>query len=166
VPDPFPAPKLLVRGTGQAELDLYPALKSLEKAIIAKETQRTPSLSYKKLTGRFWQDPMVDRQLEWIDESWVGMQIGNFSYLGSRDTNYIQTYPYFKLRSNVDESGNIYGVNHQRTGKTNYISFSVYVEPTFGTGGEIGLGTVIDPEYDASDNPGDSARRFLQPDDP
>jgi hypothetical protein len=42
----------------------------------------------------------------------------------------------------------------------------VYVEPTFGTGREIGLGSVTDPNYDAGSNPGDSARRYLQPDDP
>ena len=165
-PDPYPVPKLRVRGTGQSELDLFPALKSLEKAIIAKEGSRTPSLAYKKLTGRFWQDPMESGQLEWIDEPWAGMQIGNYSYLGSRDTNYFQTYPYFKLRSDVDEYVIVYGVNHQRTGKTTYTSFSVYVEPTFGTGREIGLGSVTDPNYDAGGNPGDSARRYLQPDDP
>jgi hypothetical protein len=165
-PDPYPVPKLRVRGTGQSELDLYPALKSLERAIIAKEAQRNPALPLKQLTGRFWQDPMANGQFEWIDEPWAGMQIGNYSYLGTRDTNYIQTYPYFKLRSNVDEYVIVYGINHQRTGKATYTSFSVYVEPTFGTGREIGLGTVTDPKYDAGGNPGDSARRYLQPDDP
>lgn len=165
-PDPYPAPKLRVRGTGQSELDLYPAMKSLEKAIIAKEAQRNPALPYKKLTARFWQDPMQNGQLEWIDEPWAGMQIGNYSYMGSRDTNYIQTYPYFKLRSDVEEYVIVYGVNHQRTGKVTYTSFSVYVEPTFGTGREIGLGSVTDPNYDAGGQPGDSARRYLQPGDP
>lgn len=165
-PDPYSVPKLRVRGTGQSELDLYPALKSLEKAIIVKEGQRTPSLPFKELTDRFWQDTMKNGQLEWVDEPWAGMQLGKYSYLGSRDTNYFQTYPYFKLRSDVDEYVIIYGVNHQRTGKTTYTSFSVYVEPTFGTGREIGLGTVTDPSYDAGGNPSDSARRYLQPDDP
>jgi hypothetical protein len=166
-PDAYPVPKLRVRGTGQSELDLFLALKSLEKAIIAKEGSRTSSLAYnKKLTGRFWQDPMESGQLEWIDEPWAGMQIGNYSCLGSRDTNYFQTYPYFKLRSEVDEYVIVYGVNHQRTGKTTYTSFRVYLEPTFGTGREIGLGSVTDTNYDAGGNPGDSARRYLQPDDP
>ena len=36
----------------------------------------------------------------------------------------------------------------------------------FGTGREIGLGTVSDPAFDADGNPGDSARRYLGPDDP
>ena len=71
---------------------------------------------------------MQNGQLEWIDEPWAGMQIGNYSYMGSRDTNYIQTYPYFKLRDNENEYVIVYGVNHQRTGKTTYTSFSVYVE--------------------------------------
>jgi hypothetical protein len=40
------------------------------------------------------------------------------------------------------------------------------VEPVFGTGREIGLGTVSDRDFDAGGNPGDSARRYLEPDDP
>ena len=40
------------------------------------------------------------------------------------------------------------------------------MEPVFGTGREIGLGTVTDPDFDAGGKPGDSARRYLQPDDP
>jgi hypothetical protein len=94
------------------------------------------------------------------------MQRGEYAYLGSRDTNYFQTYPYFKLRSDVDEYVIVYGVNHHTTGKATYESFSVYVEPTFGTGREIGLGTVSDPHFDEAGPPGDSARKYLEPDDP
>jgi len=165
-PDPYPVPTLRVRGTGQTEMDLYPALKSLGKAILAMEAQRTPATPYKELQMRFWQDPIWSGQLELIDDPWAGLQNGNYSYLGTRDTNYFQTYPYFKMRSDVDEYVIVYGVNHQKTGKTTYSSFSVYVEPTFGTGREIGLGTVTDPNFDAGNEPGDSARRYLQPDDP
>jgi hypothetical protein len=164
--DPYPAPKLRVRGTGQTEMDLYPALKSLRQAILAKEAERDPALPAKQLGIRFWQDPMQHGQLEYIDEPWAGMQRGEYSYLGSRDTNYFQTYPYFKLRSDVDEYVVVYGVNHQRTGKATYSSFSVYVEPTFLTGREIGLGVVNDPRFDWAGPPGDSARQYLQPDDP
>jgi len=164
--DPYPVPTLRVRGTGQSEMDLYPALKSLRQAILAKEAARVPALPAKELGLRFWQDPMVNGQLEYIDEPWAGLQRGEYSYLGSRDTNYLQTYPYFKLRSGVDEYVIVYGVNHQRTGKATYASFSVYVEPTFGTGREVGLGTVNDPRFDWAGLPGDSARQYLQPDDP
>ena len=165
--DPYPVPTLRVRGTGHSELDLLPALKSLGQAILAKEAERHPALPVKELGIRFWQDPMESGQLEWIDEPWAGLQRGEYSYLGSRDTNYFQTYPYFKLRSNVDDEYVIvYGVNHHTTGKATYESFSVYVEPTFGIGREIGLGTVSDPLFDKGGPPGDSARKYLQPGDP
>ena len=158
--NPFPAPKLRVRGTGQTEMDLYPALKRLRQAILDKEAQRAPALPVKELGGRLWQDPMVNGQLELIDEPWANLQNGHYSYLGSRDTNYIQTYPYFKLRDTVDEYIIVYGVNHQKTGKATYANFSVYVEPTFGTGREIGLGSVADPKFAGS------AEVYLGPDDP
>jgi hypothetical protein len=166
--DPFPVPTLRVRGTGQSELDLLPALKSLRQAILDKEAERVPALPATPLGIRFWQDPMpkYDGQLEYIDEPWAGLQRGEYSYLGSRDTNYFQTYPYFKLRSDVDEYVIVYGVNHHTTGKATYESFSVYVEPTFGTGREIGLGMVSDPRFDWAGLPGDSARQYLQPGDP
>ena len=166
--DPFPVPTLRVRGTGHSEMDLLPALKSLRQAILAKEAELDPALPAKELGIRFWQDPMptANGQLEFIDEPWAGLQRGEYSYLGSRDTNYFQTYPYFKLRSDVDEYVIVYGVNHHTTGKATYESFSVYVEPTFGTGREIGLGTVSDPHFDEAGPPGDSAREYLQPGDP
>ncbi|KJS03566.1 MAG: hypothetical protein VR65_00990 [Desulfobulbaceae bacterium BRH_c16a] len=164
-PDPYPAPTLRVRGTGQTEMDLYPALKSLGKAILAKE-EAVKGMPYKELGVRFWQDLLETGQLELVDEPWSGLQNGQFSYQGTRDANYWQTYPPFKLRSNVDEYVIVYGVNHYKTGKAAYTSFSAYVEPVFGTGREIGLGTVTDPDLDRGGNPGDSARRYLQPNDP
>ena len=51
----------------------------------------------------------------------------------------------------------VYGVNHRKTGKATYANFSVYVEPTFGTGREIGLGAVADPRF------ANSARQYLGP---
>ena len=157
---PYPAPKLRVRGTGQTEMDLYPALKRLRQAILDKEAQRAPALPVKELGGRLWQDIMKNGQLELCDDPYSGLQNGNYSYLATRDTNYIQTYPYFKLRETVDEYIIVYGVNHQKTGKATYANFSVYVEPTFGTGREIGLGSVADPNYAGS------AEVYLGPDDP
>ena len=146
-------------------MDLYPALKSLGQAILAKET-KAKGLPYKELGVRFWQDVMKTGQTVIADEPWPSLQNGQFSYQGTRDANYWQTYPPFKLRNDVDEYVIVYGVNHYKTGKAAYTSFSAYVEPVFGTGREIGLGTVSDPAFDADGNPGDSARRYLGPDDP
>jgi len=111
--------------------------------------------------------PTANGQLEFIDEPWAGLQRGEYSYLGSRDTNYFQTYPYFKLRSDVDEYVIVYGVNHHTTGKATYESFSVYVEPTFWdrTRDRPGDSGVI-RTLDEAGPPGDSARKYLQPGDP
>lgn len=163
--DPYPAPTLRVRGTGQTEMDLYPALKSLGKAILAQEAEKKKN-SYKELGVRFWQDVMSTGQVVIADEPWPALQNGQYGYQLTRDANYWQTYPSFKLRSSVDEYVIVYGVNHQRTGKAAYTSFSAYVEPVFGTGREIGLGTVTDSDFDKGGKPGDSARRYLQPGDP
>jgi hypothetical protein len=160
-PDPYPAPSLRVRGTGQTEMDLYPAVKSLGEAILAKEGG-----SYRELGVRFWQDEMATGQVVLADEPWPSLQNDQFGYQGTRDAVYWTTHPPFKLRSDVDEYVIVYGVNHHRTGKAAYASFSAYVEPVFGTGREIGLGTVTDPAFDGDGLPGDSARRYLQPDDP
>ena len=123
-------------------------------------------MPYKELGVRFWQDVMKTGQLVLADEPWPGLQNGQYSYQGTRDAIYWQTFPTFKLRNDVDEYVIVYGVNHQKTGKAAYASFSAYVEPVFGTGREIGLGTVTDPDFDAGGNPGDSARQYLDPDDP
>lgn len=165
IPDPYSVPKLRVRGTGQSEMDLYPAVTSLGKAILAQEAADN-GMPYRELEVRFWQDQLANGQLELVDEPWSGLQNGQFSYQGTRDANYWQTYPPFKLRSDVHEYVIVYGVNHHATGKAAYSSFSAYVEPVFGTGREIGLGTVTDPKFDEEGSPGDSARRYLQPDDP
>jgi hypothetical protein len=164
-PDPYAVPTLRVRGTGKTEMDLYPALKSLGKAILAEEAEKK-GMQYKELGVRFWQDLMKTGQLVIADEPWPSLQNGQFGYQGTRDANYWQTYPPFKLRSNVNEYVIVYGVNHHKTGKAAYTSFSAYVEPVFGTGREIGLGTVSDPDLDADGNSGDSARRYLKPGDP
>lgn len=164
-PDPYPAPTLRVRGTGQTEMDLYPALKSLGKAILSSEA-KAKGMPYKELGVRFWQDVMSTGQLVLVDEPWPGLQNGQFSYQGTRDAIYWLTYPPFKLRNGVPEYVIVYGVNHHGTGKAAYTSFSAYVEPVFGTGREIGLGTVTDPDFDKGGEPGDSARRYLQPGDP
>jgi hypothetical protein len=163
--NPYPAPTLRVRGTGHTEMDLYPALKSLGKAILAQEAEKKKN-SYKELGVHIWQEVMSTGQLVLADEPWTGLQDGQFSYQCTRDTNLWTTYPSFKLREGVPEYVIVYGVNHHKTGKAAYASFSAYVEPVFGTGREIGLGTVNDPSFDAGGNPGDSARRYLQPDDP
>ena len=58
----------------------------------------------------------------------------------------------------------VYGVNHQTTGKATYTSYSIYADKDRWFG--LKDGTTTSNNYDANGNPGDSARRFLCPDDP
>ena len=153
--NPYPAPILRVRGTGHTEMDLYPAMKELRKAILDQEAERNPLLPATELGARFWQEKITTGQQMLIDQPYVNLQLDIFDYMGIRDTNYIQTYPYFKLRSNVDEYVMLYGVNHQKTGKATYASVSVYVEPGFVPQREIGLATRLDRTF------GSCARQYL-----
>ena len=99
-------------------------------------------------------------QKEILEKPFAALQVDNFLWAATRDTNYFQS-PYFMLRSTVDEYVIVYGVNHQKSGKATYASVSVYLEPNqeSGPGREFGLGTALDRSF------GQSARYYL-PDDP
>jgi hypothetical protein len=58
----------------------------------------------------------------------------------------------------------VYGANHETTGKATYTSFTPYADKDRWFG--LKDGTVTSNNYDAGGQPGDSARRFLCPDDP
>ena len=47
---------------------------------------------------------------------------------GTRDTNYLATYPRFMLWEDIDEYVIVYGINHQMTDKATYYSVSIYAE--------------------------------------
>jgi len=88
---------------------------------------------------------------------------------GTRDNNYLATYPNFKLLSEDDAFVIVYGVNHQTTNKASYGSFSLYLDAIRW----VGIGTKTSPNFDDPDGdgplpagqPGDSARYYLG-DDP
>jgi hypothetical protein len=163
--DPYPAPTLRVRGTGKTEMDLYPALKSLGKAILAKEAE-AQGMPYKELGVRFWQDVMRPGSLCLLTSRGPVCRMVNLATRAPATRTTGRPIPPSSCGMASNEYVIVYGVNHHKTGKAAYTSFSAYVEPVFGTGREIGLGTVTDPDFDAGGNPGDSARRYLQPGDP
>jgi hypothetical protein len=146
-PDPEPVPVLRVRGTGHTEMELYPALKRLRQAIL--EEYGGP---HKELDTHVWW--LLDREIM-LEKPYVGLQRGLFLMGGSRDTNYLATYPNFKLRTGEDEFVIVYGVNHQASGKATYSSLSLYADSVLW----FGVGTRTSNQF------GDSARRYL-PDDP
>jgi hypothetical protein len=151
--DPVPVPRLRVRGTGRTEMELYPALKRLRQAILDKETRA--NLISKELDSQIWQKVLPNGQLELLEKPWVALQRNIFAWAATRDTNYIQTYPYFRLREGADEYVIAYGVNHHKTRKAVYSNMSVVAEP------DREFGLVSKPNRDF----GDSARRYL-PNDP
>ena len=138
---------LRVRGTGHTEMELYPALKRLRQAIL--DEYGGP---HKELDTHVWW--LLDREIM-LEKPYVGLQRGLFLMGGSRDTNYLATYPNFKLRTGEDEFVIVYGVNHQATGKATYSSLSLYADAELW----FGVGTRTSNQF------GDSARRYL-PDDP
>lgn len=108
--DPYPAPEMLVRGTGRTEVDLLPALDTLESAIIAANPGYQPD----KLQSGIW-------LLEWLD----GFQRGTNLIGECRDTVYLKTRD-FKLGDSPEDFLIVFGVNHEATGKSTYSNFTLY----------------------------------------
>ena len=153
-PDPEPVPMLRVRGTGQTEMDLYPALLRLREAILERY-----SMPHRELDTKVFSLPnTVDGGQELISEKpYVGLQRGILVAGAGRDTNYLATYPTFMLRDDVYEFVIAYGVNHQKTGKATYASVSIYADMDRWFG--LPDGTVYSRDFEGS------ARQYL-PDDP
>jgi len=160
-PDPEPVPVLRVRGTGHTEMALYPSLKLLRQAIL----DSYPSMTAEELDTKITQTNQPPDGHEAIAEKpYVALQRGRDAWGASRDNASLTSYPNFRLRDGVEEFAIVYGANHQATGKASYTSFTPYVDKDRWFG--LTDGTITSNNYDAGGNPGDSARRFLCPDDP
>jgi hypothetical protein len=181
--DPEPVPVLRVRGTGHTEMALYPTVRKLRKAILDTYEQAGYGETRRKdLDTKIWQVTTPPGNRELITENpYVGLQRGYQVVGATRDNNYLSTYPNFSLGCDeyngsseisperrcvkyTDEFVIVYGVNHQATGKATYSSFSIYADKDRWFGPLNG--TTLSPDFDQGGQPGDSARRFLCPDDP
>jgi hypothetical protein len=159
--DPEPVPVLRVRGTGHTEMPLYPSLKKLRQAIL----DRYPGMPVKELDTEITRDTQLPDNHEAVCEKpYVGLQRARDVFGSSRDTVSLTSYPWFRLREGKDEFVIVYGANHQTTGKATYTSFTPYADKDRWFG--LKDGTITSNNYDAGGQPGDSARRFLCPDDP
>ncbi len=159
--DPEPVPVLRVRGTGHTEMPLYPSLKLLRQAIL----DRYAGMSVEELDTKITQSLQPPDGHEAIAEKpYVALQRGKDAWGASRDNASINSYPNFRLRSGVNEFVIVYGANHQTTGKATYASFTPYVDKDRWIG--LSDGTLTSNHYDGDGLPGDSARKFLCPDDP
>jgi hypothetical protein len=170
--DPEPVPVLRVRGTGHTELGLYPALKQLRAAILQQYAPK--GQPFKELDTKIWElgsQQTQDARGMRVEKPYVGLQRDITVLGGSRDTNYLGSYPNFMLREGENEFVIVYGINHKQTGKATYSSFSIYADNWRWFG--LKDGTTTSPNYDDPDGdgpiagkPGDSARRFLCPNAP
>ncbi len=159
--DPEPVPILRVRGTGHTEMPLYPSLKKLRQAILDGHA----GITSEELDTKISQNTQPPDGHEAIAEKpYVALQRGKDAFGASRDNASITSYPPFRLRDDVNEFLIVYGANHQTTGKATYASFTPYVDQARWFG--LPEGTITSNNYDADGQPGDSARRFLCPDDP
>jgi len=159
--DPEPVPVLRVRGTGHTEMALYPMLKKLRQAILDSYA----SMPLKELDTKITLSIMPPDGHEAIGEKpYVALQRGKDAAGASRDNVSLTSYPEFRLREGVEEFVIVYGANHQTLGKATYSSFTLYADKDRWFG--LRNGTITSNKYDANEQPGDSARRFLCPDDP
>jgi hypothetical protein len=110
--DPFPMPKLRVRGTGKTEMELLPKMEKLRKVILEKyEKQGWKASEY-----------AAD---QWLEEGLQALQAYKNMFGENRDTAYMSTNT-FTMYDN--EFIVIYGVDHTQTGKAVYCSAAVYGE--------------------------------------
>lgn len=125
--DPLPAPVLRTRGTGQTEMDLYPTMEKLRKAIL---DQYSATFNAEEL-DTFLPDA--------IPEGYPAIQRG-IAYLGpgkdgsagyGRDANYWLS-SWFDLPD--DAFAIVYGVDHAATGKATYSSAAVYLDEILAAG--------------------------------
>jgi hypothetical protein len=119
--DPQPVPILRVRGTGHTEMELYLTLQRLRKEILNRYAPKASVQPFKELDSKIWEldggQTQDGRELR-AEKPYVGLQRGITVIGATRDTNYLASYPNFKLREGKDEFVIVYGVNHQQTGKT------------------------------------------------
>ncbi|MFO7694166.1 MAG: hypothetical protein R6V57_13845 [Vicinamibacterales bacterium] len=108
-PDPLPAPRLRVRGTGWTEMDLMPAVEALREAILARHS----TVKSEEPTTQVW-----------LTDGYDGLQRGVDQWGPSRDTVYLRTIPEFRLGPN--DFVIVYGANHEATGKAAYSNAGVY----------------------------------------
>ncbi len=141
--DPFPAPKMRVRGTGVTEWDLKPALEDLRTALLA----RYGNLAAQELGTRVW-----------LTESFDAVQTETYVAGESRDTVYLRSDT-LKLGNGPDEFVLVYGVNHTIAGKATYANCNFYGEK-----GWNGVAGIYSTEYAGSAEqylPGNPLAKYL-----
>ena len=130
--NPFPAPHLRVRGTGQTEMDQMNKLAQLRAGIIG----RNPGLHATDIAVM----PMCYEGYDLIQRG--------FPLCGdSRDAFYIGAglpgYDSTRITLELDEFVMLYGVNHVVTGKATYMNTNIYASET----AKLTLGAIDDRNF-------------------
>lgn len=138
--NPFPVPRLRVRGTGQTEMDLMKKLGLLRQRIIDHNQSLHPTDLATQNT---------------VYEGYDYMQRGIDPWGDSRDSLYLTAgyVPEFGAHDEItladDEFLMVYGVNHVATGKATYHSVNIYSSKE----GKVPIGSVEDPAFSDSATP-------------
>jgi hypothetical protein len=115
--DPFPAPPLRVRGTGQTEIDLTPTLARLHDAILERYQGYKATEYITKTVANEGYD-FTERQVTSLGDTRDAL------YLGAGDL------PEFSLTDEMTlKEGEFliaYGLNHTATGKATYVNLNTY----------------------------------------
>ncbi|HYN15351.1 MAG TPA: hypothetical protein VES66_06135 [Terriglobales bacterium] len=138
--NPFPAPRLRIRGTGHTEMDLMNKLDQLRQGIIAANS----GLNATDITPI----PMCYEGYDYIQRRADPTQ--NQGYWGdSRDALYLGvglpewSSTYDRITLGDDEFLMVYGANHVATGKATYMNMNVYASET----AKLTLGTLDDRKF-------------------
>lgn len=137
-PNPFPAPTLRLRGTGQTEMYLMNKLEQLRAGIIAAH----PGLFATDLPvapGLYEGSDFIQRGADpWGDgRDCFYVSSGYLPEIGTAD----------KLTLRDDEFLIVYGPNHVATGKATYMNINVYASETPTETPKLSIGTLDDRDF-------------------
>jgi hypothetical protein len=135
--NPFPAPPLRVRGTGETEMELVGKLDEIRDRVISQYT----NMGY-DVTAEYMSGPGSYDGYDYLQQM-------KRAYLDCRDTIYVgagaDAFPNnldYDIKLTDDEFLVIYGVNHTATGKASYMNLNAYAKPS-----QLAIGSIFDTDF-------------------
>jgi hypothetical protein len=142
IANPFPVPRLRVRGTGRTEMDLMNKLGQLRDAIIAAN----PGLDHKDIRTE-------PKDYEGYDYMQRGVDpLGDARDAFALFAGYMPDWDlYDEITLADDEFLMVYGVNHVATGKATYMNFNIYASRP--KDGKVPIGGADDSTFSGTATP-------------
>ncbi len=135
--NPFPAPALRVRGTGETEMELIGKLDEIRDRVISQYTNMGYDVTAEYMSGPGGYD------------GYDYLQQMKRAYLDCRDTIYVgsgtDVFPNnldYDIRLTDNEFLIIYGINHTATGKASYMNLNAYAKPS-----QLAIGSIFDTDF-------------------